>query len=92
MKNFIGTGNKNGVQMAEEMTKENIKLKREMLDLSIKAKQYINKNEIIKSIDKTRKSFNEAINEISNITNVCPNLLKEVVDDFISALKESLNV
>lgn len=76
----------------EEMTKENIKLKREMLDLSIKANNYVNKKELIKAIEKTQKSFNETINEISNITHVCPNLLKDVVDDFILALKETLNV
>lgn len=78
--------------MAEEMTKENIKLKREMLDLSIKANNYVNKKELIKAIEKTQKSFSTSISEISNITNISPNLLHDVVEDFILALKEYLNV
>jgi len=70
---------------------QTIREKKELLDLSIKAKNHIEKKNVLKILEITKNEFIPYVDEISKITKINNDLLIEFLNDFIELFSSNMS-
>jgi len=70
---------------------QTIREKKELLDLSIKAKNHIEKKNVLKILEITKNEFIPYLDEISKITKINNDLLIDFLNDFIELFSNNMS-